>query len=300
MPNLSPSSRAAQRGKPVASRAHRVPAVLGLEVDRRRDREVRRRIARAGPAMPDGPLVGGPVPAHGARLEQRLRFGADVEKAGAFRRAEPLMTIAGVEVRTERREVEVDLPGRVRAVDDREHAGLASPRAELLGGKAKRRRRRDVTEEQRARSRRDGPEQIVHGAGRRRVDLDVARTAALARVPPEQSRCRRTRASSRRSRRRAAGRASARRRSRPVVAFGTSTRSAADAPTYAASRSRARPDQLRKTALEAEKLDRIPLELELKALILGEHRSRAGAERPVVEEDDLGIEQKELTHVNIA
>ena len=61
-----------------------------------------------------------------------------------------------------------------------------------------------------------------------------------------------------------------------------------------------RADQLRKAALEAEKLDRIPLELELKALVLREHRPWAGAERPVVEEDDLGIEQKELTHVNIA
>jgi hypothetical protein len=42
------------------------------------------------------------------------------------------------------------------------------------------------------------------------------------------------------------------------------------------------------------------LELELKALVLREDGPRASAERPVVPEDDFGIEQKKLTHVNIA
>ena len=44
----------------------------------------------------------------------------------------------------------------------------------------------------------------------------------------------------------------------------------------------------------SQELDRLPLQLALPAAVLGEHRLRRGPERPVVEEDDVGIEQELL------
>src|SRR5439155_26235933 len=82
----------------VAPRAHVIPVMLGLEVDRCGDCEARGRIVRARPAVAIGPRVLGPVPADGERLEQLLRLGPRVEKAGALRGTEPLVAIADVEV----------------------------------------------------------------------------------------------------------------------------------------------------------------------------------------------------------
>ena len=82
----------------------------------------------------------------------------------------------------------------------------------------------------------------------------------------------------------------------PVVALATRMRSSASAPRYAASRSSGRGDPGRIAACEAEELHRLALELELEALVLLEDGPRAGAERTVVEEDDAGIEEKELFH----
>jgi polyribonucleotide nucleotidyltransferase len=45
-----------------------------------------------------------------------------------------------------------------------------------------------------------------------------------------------------------------------------------------------------------DQLDRLALELELPRLVALEDRPRAGAERAMVEEDDVGIEKKELAH----
>src|SRR5581483_10465039 len=45
-------------------------------------------------------------------------------------------------------------------------------------------------------------------------------------------------------------------------------------------------------ALEREKLDGLPLELALQPLVLREDRTRASAERAVVQVDDAGIEQE--------
>src|SRR5262249_59697578 len=55
-----------------------------------------------------------------------------------------------------------------------------------------------------------------------------------------------------------------------------------------------RGDELRVTTPEAEEFDRLALELALKPLVLLEDGSRARAERPVVEEDDSRIEEKEV------
>jgi len=46
-----------------------------------------RRIVRARPAVALGPVAGGPVPAHGKRLEQGLRLTAHVQKTRTLRRA---------------------------------------------------------------------------------------------------------------------------------------------------------------------------------------------------------------------
>jgi hypothetical protein len=56
-------------------------------------------------------------------------------------------------------------------------------------------------------------------------------------------------------------------------------------------------DQRGVAALETEELDRLALELELQALVLVEDRPRARAERAVVEEHNVRIEQKQVTHL---
>ena len=57
-----------------------------------------------------------------------------------------------------------------------------------------------------------------------------------------------------------------------------------------------RVEQLRKAPLEGEKLDRLALQLALKALVGLEHGRRAGAERAVVQEHHAGIEEELLLH----
>jgi len=57
-----------------------------------------------------------------------------------------------------------------------------------------------------------------------------------------------------------------------------------------------RRDQLRVAASEAEKLDRLALELPLESLVLLADRPWAGAVRAVIEEDDVRIEQEQVSH----
>ena len=59
-----------------------------------------------------------------------LDLGAGVEEACPFGRQQPLVTVAGVEIGTERLEIEGQLPGGVGAVDDGEDAGLAGAPAQ--------------------------------------------------------------------------------------------------------------------------------------------------------------------------
>jgi hypothetical protein len=63
------------------------------------------------------------------------------------------MAVPGVDVGAERGEVERQLPGSVRAVDDRDRAGFARSREELLEWEADRGRRGDVADEQDPRAR---------------------------------------------------------------------------------------------------------------------------------------------------
>src|SRR5207244_1592464 len=85
------------------------------------------------------------------RLDLLLQLGPDVEEAGALRRAEPLVAIAGVDVRAEGLEPERNVARRVRTVDDRDGAGLARQAAELLDGQPQRGLRGYVADEENAR-----------------------------------------------------------------------------------------------------------------------------------------------------
>jgi hypothetical protein len=61
-----------------------------------------------------------------------MPLGADVEEAGAFRRAEPFVAVARVEVGAECVEAEIDLPHGVGAVDDRHEPVGAGARDDPL------------------------------------------------------------------------------------------------------------------------------------------------------------------------
>ena len=77
----------------------------------------------------------------------------------------------------------------------------------------------------------------------------------------------------------------------PVVAFGTKVRSSARrADDTRRALARASREQLPEPA--GDELDRLALELALPRLVALEHRSRAGAERAMVEEDDSGSSRK--------
>ena len=78
---------------------------------------------------------------------------------------------------------------------------------------------------------------------------------------------------------------------RAVVVLGTSPRSSGFAWTRAPTSSPHRGQALLEAAGEEE--DRLGLELAAQALLLLEHRPRNGAERAVVQEDDVRVEQKE-------
>ena len=253
-----------------------------MRLDRGRHREVGRRIARALPAVALGEATSR------RRSPTRSTSGVDPvlvlrprpEEPGALRRAEPLVAVARVDVGAERLQVERQLPGSVRAVDDREHAGLARRRADLRDREHERRRRGDVADGDGLRARPDRADQLV------RLDVDEL---ARRRTPTCASR-RRTRAASSAPRRRAPSRSERMTAFSPAVAFGTKTRSSARAPTNAASAARASPDQLVEAA--PEELDRVALELALQRLVALEDRRRARAVAAVVEERDLRVEQE--------
>ena len=79
--------------------------------------------------------VGLPAPAHHQRLEQRLSLGPRIEKAGAGRGAQPLVTVPDIEVGAQVVQSEVDLARRVRPVDRRQDARAAARRQISSTGK---------------------------------------------------------------------------------------------------------------------------------------------------------------------
>src|SRR6202022_1782341 len=96
--------------------------------------QVGRRVVRAGPLLLIDELrtawhAGFVAPAHDQRLDQMLAFRARVEEGGAFRGAEPLVTVARVEVCAERLHVERDLADGMRAIDDAKNPGGAGAAA---------------------------------------------------------------------------------------------------------------------------------------------------------------------------
>ena len=146
------------------------PVVFGLEVDRRRHAEKRRKIARALPLQPalerrgadvgveagvaahrGGAELGREVaPAHHRGVQIRLSFRPGVQEGGALGRAQPLVAVAGVQVRADGHEIELDLPWGVCAVDQRRDAHLTRPRAQPGHGEHQRGGGADVAGELRS------------------------------------------------------------------------------------------------------------------------------------------------------
>ena len=106
-----------------------VPVVLGLNAIAAGTLEVGGRVARALLLRPGDErrrlLV---PPADDRPLDAILMLRPHVEEAGSLRRAEPLVAVPCIEICAERLEVERNLPGSVRAVDDGDEAGLAARR----------------------------------------------------------------------------------------------------------------------------------------------------------------------------
>src|SRR5207244_1256595 len=126
--------------------------VLAEEVDRRGDAEVRGGIAGALYlcAHYEGCRFLIP-PRRDDAVDSALPLGSYVQEARSLRSRQPLVTIAGVEVRADRVELEVDLRDRVLAVDDGREPTGARLAHDLLHGQQQRRLGRDVRDEDRLR-----------------------------------------------------------------------------------------------------------------------------------------------------
>ena len=147
-----------------------------VRLDRGRDRQRRRRVARPLPAVPVGEgAVVAVAPRDHERLDPALVLRPRPEEAGALRRAEPLVAVAGVDVGAERLEVERQLAGRVRAVDDRERARRPRRRADLRHRQHERGRRGDVADRDGLRPRPDRVDELV------RLGVDELRAHELPR-----------------------------------------------------------------------------------------------------------------------
>ena len=147
-----------------------------MRLDRGRNRQDRRRVARPLPAVPVGEgAVVAVAPRDHERLDPALVLGPRPEERRTLRRAEPLVAVAGVDVRPERLEVERQLTGCVRAVDDRERAGRPRGGADLRHRQHERRRRGDVADRDRLRPRADRLRELL------RLGVDEPRAYELPR-----------------------------------------------------------------------------------------------------------------------
>src|SRR5262249_56295171 len=120
-------------GELVGALAHEVPVMGRLPFDRVRNGQVCGRIARALLLVPsqEGRVVAFVAPAEDKRMHVALQLAPDVEETGALRRAQPLVTVARVEVRVELPQVQRQMAGHVRAVDHADDAAFAGPAAQL-------------------------------------------------------------------------------------------------------------------------------------------------------------------------
>ena len=263
-------------GEPAAA----VEVERGVRLDRGRDRQRGRGIARPLPAVPVGEgAVGAVAPRDHERLDPALVLRPRPEESRALRRAEPLVAVAGVDVRAERLEIERELARCVGAVDDRECPRRPRRGADLRHRQHERRRRGDVADGDRPRPRPDRVHELVRlGVDEPRAHelpgprdgavLVPGRQHLVAGLEPE--------------------------RADDGVQSGGSVR---DEDEIVGSRAEeggqrgARPGrQLVESA--GEELDRVALELALQLLVAREDGRRAGAVAAVVEERDPRVEQE--------
>src|SRR5512133_36125 len=115
----------------VAAGPHVVPAVLALPLDRRGDGQVGGRVPRALPlvAREEARIVTLVAPAEDERVHVTLQLPPNVEEAGALGCAHPFVAVAGVEVGIELADVQRQVPGDMRAVDDGRDASFTRPLA---------------------------------------------------------------------------------------------------------------------------------------------------------------------------
>ena len=295
------------------------PVVAGQEVQRRRHGQVGRDVARALPlqaplehgvahiGVQAGVAAGGSVgrtagqgfgditPADHARVQFGLAFGPHVQKGRAFGCAQPLVAVAGVEVRAQGVQVQVDLPWRVRAVDERRQAAAAGGLTQRGDGKDQRRGRRDVAGEHHPCARRDGGHHAVDEGfgveGQRDLDAPIDRAGQRAHALPGgvagavfvvggQHLV--------------AGLQAQRLRHRVDARGGVGHEDQVGRrSTQAGRQSRACLRQQRRRT-PAQKGHRVAFEFELPVLVIGEHVFRAGAETAVVQEDEPGLQKKLL------
>src|SRR5262249_54062525 len=86
------------------------------------------------------------------RMDTGLRSTPCPQESAAFRREEPLVTVAGIPVRAECGDIERELPRHVRAVHQNARAARAGESREALHGKDEPGRRRDVIEHDESRT----------------------------------------------------------------------------------------------------------------------------------------------------
>ena len=230
-------------------------------------------------------------------MHRFLQVAADVQERGTFRRAEPLVAVARIEVRVDCAEIERKVSRHVRAVDDRRDAALSCARAERLDRELHGRLGGYVAHEQCSSALGNaGPDLLDDVVGvaqrQRHGHADVSRARVRADVIPGKVEG-----------------AVFEIGTKDFVAGSEIERPGGDVHARGdigdedevlrigrdvfAQRSTRRREQAVKPA--REKFDRPALELELPLLVALEDGARAGAERTVIQEDDVRIEQEVVT-----
>src|SRR5579872_4153751 len=136
-------------GERMAGGAYLRPLVLSLKRDGIGYAQIGRRVIRTYPSkvILEGRrtwFTSLPPPAHDERLQQRLALRSSIQKARANRRGEPFMRVAHVKIRPQVIEVQVNLSGRMRTINDGENALLRRATAYLLNWEDESRWRRNV------------------------------------------------------------------------------------------------------------------------------------------------------------
>ncbi|KGD44537.1 hypothetical protein DO72_5592 [Burkholderia pseudomallei] len=156
-----------------AALAHAVPVVLALKRDRARHAQERGDVAAALPLVILDELrrprvLRLPAPTDDERLDKRLHVRPRIQERAALRRAHPFMQDADIEIRIHLAQRQRQLPGHVRAVDDRQDAARPRARADRRNRKHERGGRRQLADQDRARARRHVAPEILDEPGMRR------------------------------------------------------------------------------------------------------------------------------------